>query len=105
VVRAGHALLVLVLLELALLDLGFVVLADGGHAAVQRFLLHLQHGDGDAGVQEVHGDAAAHGAGADHAHLLDGARRAPRGTSGILLAARSAKDVAQRRDSGVHISA
>jgi hypothetical protein len=60
--QQGHALLVLVLLELALLDLGFVVLADGGDAPVQRLLLHLQHLHGDAGVQEVHGNAAAHGA-------------------------------------------
>src|SRR5256885_12111970 len=50
---------VLFLGELALLDLGFVVLADGGHATVQRFLLGLQNGDGNARVQEVHGDAAA----------------------------------------------
>ncbi|MCY1231944.1 hypothetical protein D9M72_444110 [compost metagenome] len=66
-----HALLVLVLLELALLDLGFVVLLDGGNAAVERLLLHLEDLDGDARVQEVHRDAAAHGAGADHAHGLD----------------------------------
>ena len=66
-----HALLVLVLLELALLDLRFVVLADGGQAPVQRLLLHLQHLHRDAGVEEVHGDAAAHGASADHADALD----------------------------------
>jgi hypothetical protein len=38
---------------------------------VQRLLLHLQHLHRDAGVQEVHGDAATHGAGADDGHGLD----------------------------------
>jgi len=69
--QQGHALLVLVLLELALLHLGFVVLLDRGHATVQGFLLHLQNLDGDTCVQEVHGNAAAHGARANHAHQLD----------------------------------
>jgi hypothetical protein len=78
--------------ELALLDLGLVVLADRGHAAVQRLLLHLEDRHRDAGVEEVHGDAAAHGAGADDGHLGDRAQRAClSGTSGILLAARSPK--------------
>ena len=63
--QQGHTLLVFVLFEFAFLDLGFVVLADGGQATVQRFLLHLQHLDGDASVQEVHGDTATHGARTD----------------------------------------
>ena len=37
----SHALVVFVLLQLAFFDLRFVILANGGHAAVQSFLLHL----------------------------------------------------------------
>ena len=65
----------------AFLDLGrrdaaarggaLIVLADGGQAAVQRLLILLDDHHGDAGVGEVHRDAAAHGAGADDADLLD----------------------------------
>jgi hypothetical protein len=55
-------------------------------AAVQRLLLHLeQQRHRDAGVQEVHRDAAAHGAGADHAPRgRSGAVGVSSGTSGIL---------------------
>ena len=35
-------------------------------AAIQRFLLRFEQGDRNAGIREIHGDAAAHGAGADH---------------------------------------
>ena len=45
----------------------------------------------DAGVGEGHGDAAAHGAGADHRDRLDLARLAPAGRSSTLPPARSAK--------------
>ena len=69
--QQSHALVVFLLFELAFFDLRFVVLADGGHTAVQRFLLHLQHLDRDARVQEVHGDAAAHGARANNGHGFD----------------------------------
>ena len=44
----------------------FVVLADRSQAAVERLLFRLHDRDGHADVQEVHGDAAAHRAGADH---------------------------------------
>ena len=77
-VSSAMRCVVLVLLELALLDLRFVVLADGADAAVERFLLHLEHHHRDAGVEEVHRDAAAHGAGADHGDLLDLAHAACR---------------------------
>ena len=63
------------MLELAFFDLGFVVAANCGQAAVQRFLLHFQHLHWHAGVQEVHGNAAAHGAGANNGHALDVAQR------------------------------
>ena len=79
-----HALLVLVLLELALLDLGLVVFADRGHAAVQCFLLHLQHRDRDTGIEEVHRDATAHGACTDHGDLGHGALGRIRGHIGNL---------------------
>src|SRR3546814_14060980 len=51
-----------------------VILAHRGDAAIQRVLRHLHDGDGDAGGQEVHGDAAAHGACADHSDLPDRAQ-------------------------------
>ena len=52
-------------LQLALGHRAFVVLADAGDAAIERFLLRLEQRHGNAGVREIHGDAAAHGAGAD----------------------------------------
>ena len=67
-----HALVVLGLGELAFLDLGFVVLAHRGDAAIERLLLRLQHHDWNPGVEEVHRDTTAHRAGSDHRHLLDG---------------------------------
>ena len=82
--QQAHALLVLVLLELAFFDLRFVVLADGGDAAVQRVLLHLQHLDGKAGVKKIHGNAAAHGAGANDGNRLDAALRRVGGHVGDL---------------------
>src|SRR3546814_3728581 len=44
-----------------------IVAADGGDAAIQRFLAGFDQRDGDARVQEVHRDAAAHRARADDA--------------------------------------
>ena len=55
-----------------------VVPADGGKAAVERRLVGFLEQHGDAGVGVVHGDAAAHGARADHR------RRADFGGGGIL---------------------
>ena len=60
--------------ETALLGAILVILADHAHAAIKRILLHLDDGDGDANRQEVHRNAAAHGAGTDHADLLHGQR-------------------------------
>ena len=79
-----HALVVLVLLELAFLDLRFVVLADDGDATVQRVLLHLQHLDRNTSVQEVHRNAATHGASANNGDRVDCAQRGVRWHIGNL---------------------
>ncbi|MBC8070395.1 MAG: DUF3488 domain-containing protein, partial [Deltaproteobacteria bacterium] len=60
-----HALVELLLRELALLERVLVVLADGPQPFLEGLGLHLEHRHGDAGIREVHRDAAAHGAGAD----------------------------------------
>ena len=52
-------------LQSSLRDRAFVLLADAGDAAVQRFLFRFENGHGNADIREIHGDAAAHGAGAD----------------------------------------
>ncbi|MCY1534950.1 hypothetical protein D9M68_703350 [compost metagenome] len=59
------------LAELAALDADLVVLADLRQTAVQGLALELQECYRDAGVGEVHGDTAAHGAGAYHRDLTD----------------------------------
>ena len=66
-----HALVHGRLREAALLHGARVVLADGGHAAIERLLAGLLDDHGDAGVGVGHGDAAAHGAGADDRRALD----------------------------------
>ena len=95
--QQSHALLVLVLLELAFFDLGFVVLADGGHATVQRVLFHFEHLDWDARIQEVHRNTAAHGARTNHGHALDVALGRVAGHVGDLAGSTVGhEDVAQR---------
>ncbi len=92
--RAGdqrHALFDIVHRDAALLGRVLVILADDREAAVERLLLHLDDGHRNAGIGEVHRDAAAHGAGADHAHLLD------RGWSGCRPERRAASRPAARR--------
>ena len=66
-----HALLKLAGRQLALARLGLINLAYGRYCGLQRLgaLLDQQHRQAD--IEEVDGDAAAHGAGAEHAHLLD----------------------------------
>ena len=66
-----HALLDLFLRHAAFFRSVFVVAADGGHAAIECFLLHFEQDHRDAGVDEVHGDAAAHRAGADDCGRFD----------------------------------
>ena len=51
-----------------------IVLEHHAGAAIKRVLLGLNDDHGDAGREEVHGDTAPHGAGADHPDLLDRAR-------------------------------
>ena len=68
--EAAHAGFHLLHAETALLGAVLVILADHANAAIERLLLHLDDGDGDADRQEVHRNTAAHGAGADHADLL-----------------------------------
>ncbi len=70
-----HALLELLLAELAALGADLVVLADLRQAAIQRLALLLEQHHWDADVDEVHGDATAHGAGTDHRDLADFAQR------------------------------
>ena len=71
----SHALAHDRLRETALLDRVCVVLADGSEAAVERFLRGLFENHGNAGVDVIHCDAAAHGAGADYGCLADFAYR------------------------------
>ena len=67
----SHALVINVRFEFALGHLGFVIFTDGGDAPIQCLLLHLQHLHGDAGIEEIHGNAPAHGAGANDADVLN----------------------------------
>ncbi len=48
-----------------------VIAAHDRDAAIERLLRGLDDRDGDAGAEEIHGDAAAHGPGADHADARD----------------------------------
>ena len=84
-------------LQAALAHGALVVLADRGDAALQRLGLGLEDRHRDAGVEEVHADAAAHGAGADDADLADLAHRRVLGHVGDLgRGALAEEDVAQR---------
>ncbi|MNM80049.1 hypothetical protein D3C81_919990 [compost metagenome] len=69
-----HALANLLGAQLAALQAARVVLVDPFQPAIQGIALAFQDGHRDAGVEEVHGDAAAHGAGADHRDLPDRAQ-------------------------------
>jgi hypothetical protein len=66
-----HAGLDVLRREAALLGRVLVVASDHGKPAVEGLLLRLDDGDRDAGVEEVHRDAAAHGPGPDDADPLD----------------------------------
>ncbi len=68
--EAAHARLHFVHTEPALLGAVFIIAADDPNTAIERFLLHFDDGYRDANRQEVHRNAAAHGASADHAHLV-----------------------------------
>ncbi|MNH11858.1 hypothetical protein D3C76_412600 [compost metagenome] len=60
--------------QLAAFDAAVVLLANLREPPVQRFALEFQQGDRDAGIGEVHGDAAAHGPRADHGNTLHRAK-------------------------------
>ena len=47
-----------------------IVLLDVGHAAIERCLISFFEQDREAGIGKHHGNAAAHGAGADNGHVL-----------------------------------
>src|SRR5437763_489098 len=76
-------------LQASLGDRAGVILPDGIHAALDRLLRRVDQRDRQAGVGEAHGDAAAHGAGADDRHLADLAKRRvlgnPRHLGGLAL--------------------
>src|SRR5213082_3416022 len=55
-------------------DRGVVALPDDTEAALEGLRRELEQRHGDAGVGEGHGDAPAHGAGADHGGTVDGER-------------------------------
>ena len=61
--------------ERAALHRHLVVLLDRRHAALERGLVVLDDRHRNADIGEVHRDAAAHRAGADHGRALDLARR------------------------------
>ncbi len=63
------------LVERALAQCTLVIAADIGKAAIEGVLLGLQQHHGQAGIDQAHGDAAPHGAGADHADFADGSHR------------------------------
>ena len=69
--QQAHRLLDLIGGHAAFLRGRFVVFAHRAGAPVERVLLHLEDGDGDACGQKVHRDPAAHRARADDADLLD----------------------------------
>ncbi|MNE29581.1 hypothetical protein D3C80_1230710 [compost metagenome] len=73
--QQAHALFELRGGQLAAGDAAFVVFADLRQATVQRLGLELQQAHRQTRVDEVHGDAGAHGAGADHGDLSDAAQR------------------------------
>ena len=96
--RAGDerdAAVALLLRQPAAGDRAGVVLPDRRKPAVERVLRGLDDRHRDAGIGEVHGDAAAHGAGADDAAFADLARlHAGRHVRHLLGLALGEEDVA-----------
>ena len=88
--------------EPALLHRALVVLLDDRRDPVERLLRGLQHRHRHARVGEVHGDAAAHGAGADHGHRSIGRVAACSTARRESCSPRAREErVPQRLDSGV----
>ena len=69
--QQGHHAFHLLLREASLGSAVFIIFADNANTAVQIFLHHFDNGYGDALGQEVHRNAAAHGAGTNDADFLD----------------------------------
>ena len=69
--KPGHPLLDLRHRQAAFFSGVLVVPPHDRDAAVERLFRGLDDSDRDAAGEEIHGDAAAHGAGADHADLGD----------------------------------
>ena len=67
----GHRLLEGLRGHAALRHRRFVILANGGQASLDRRVVHVLEQHRNAGVRVGHGDAAAHGAGANHRGPLD----------------------------------
>ena len=80
----AHALLDVVLGQPALGRRRLVILAHHAEAAIERLPGDLDHRHWNTDVGEVHRDAAAHRAGADHGRLADLRRRRLRGHVGNL---------------------
>ena len=70
-VQETHAGLDIGRLQTAFLGRRFIVPADDGLPALQGFRFHLHHRDGNAGVEKVHRDAAAHRAGPNDPDAFD----------------------------------
>ena len=70
-----HALLDLLLSHAALAGGVLVVASNRGQAAIERLLLHFKQGHRNTGIDEVHGDPAAHRAGPDDGGRFDRALR------------------------------
>jgi hypothetical protein len=97
----AHPLFDVVHSEAAALGAGLVVSPHDAQAAVERFLLHFDDGYRNAGVEEIHRDAAAHRAGADDAHLLDrNERRVVRHVGNLVGDALGEEGIALRRRLG-----
>ena len=69
--QQGHHAFHLLLREASLGSAVFIIFADNTNTAVQIFLHHFDNGYGDALGQEVHRNAAAHGACTNDADFLD----------------------------------
>ncbi len=66
-----HTAIHLALGDAALGNAGGVIAADYLQAILQRRILDLENIDWNTGIGEIHGDATAHGAAADHRRAVD----------------------------------
>ena len=80
--QPGHARLDLLLRQLALFGARLVSAADSQHAALKSVRFGLDNRHRQAGVEEIHCNAAAHRAGADDPDFFDAPRRRIRRETG-----------------------